>query len=109
MAKHANRTAMNPLPSLVRAAGYDAASNRMRAANRSKWNQADYNAAARTMNDLIQKCYGRKSDTDPNMAKLRFQIAEQMQKADLFHLDSDFDEVLATIDEIIANPVQVAA
>lgn len=93
---------MNPLPSLLRASAWDAANQRMRDAGRSKWTRGDYNEAARTQERLIRACYGYASDQDKNIVYIRFQIAESLQRSGHFHLKSDFNEVLAYIDQSIA-------
>lgn len=46
-------------PELARAAGRDAANERMRAAGRSTWNRADYNHAVKVTNRLMQQVEGR--------------------------------------------------
>jgi hypothetical protein len=101
MAKKSNN-AMNPLPSLVRASAWDAANMRMRAAGRSKWNRDDYNEAARTQERIIRTCYGRKSDEkNSNVVYIRFQIAEQLERAGHFDLWSDVTKVHAYIDQVL--------
>jgi hypothetical protein len=46
-------------PELARAAGRDAANERMRKAGRSTWNRADYNLACRVSARLMQAIEGR--------------------------------------------------
>lgn len=93
---------INPLPSLIQASSHDAAATRAREAGRKAWNRADYNEAARTSERLIRQCYSRRTDKDKNLAKLRFSIACQMQREGQFDLDSNFDQVMQTIDQVIA-------
>ena len=101
--------AMMPLPSLIRASAWDAANSRMRKGGRKTWSRGDYNAACDTQERLTRACYGRAGeDVTSNWCYIRFQIAERMEKGGLFRLDSDFDEVSATIDEIIAAPMSAA-
>jgi len=101
MARKSNN-AMNPLPSLLRASAWDAANMRMRAAGRSKWNREDYNEAARTQERLIRACYGRPGDANnPNAVYIRFQIAEQLERARQIDLQSDFTKVHAYIDQVL--------
>lgn len=47
------QTGITLTPALAFAAACDAANARMRKAGRTKWNRADYNAAARTQNRLV--------------------------------------------------------
>lgn len=102
--------ALNPLPSLIQAAGHDAAARRMRAAGRKVWNRADYNEACRTERRLIRACYSRPGE-GPRCERplLRFSIAIQMQRAGRFDLSSDFGRVLDVIDAFIAAPMPEAA
>jgi hypothetical protein len=108
MAKKSN--AMNPLPSLVRASAWDAANMRMAAAGRSKWNRDDYNHAARTQERIIRTCYGRSGETKKdNACFIRFSIAEALDRAGLFTLQSDFAAVSREIDRLMAGEVAEAA
>lgn len=105
-----NRNAMNPLPTLIRASAWDAASARMRAAGRTKWNRADYNEAARTQERLVRACYERPGDgKDSPRCYIRFQIAQQMQEAGHFTLYSDFQSVIDAIEECLDVPMKAAA
>lgn len=91
-----------PLPSFIRASGHDAAANRMRAACRKKWNRGDWNAMCGELDRLIRACYGRPTDAaDSEWPFVRFSIAENLERAGHFHLDSDFDAISAFIDEQI--------
>ena len=101
--KAKSQSGMNPLPSLLRASAFDAANMRMRAAGRSKWNRDDYNEAARTQERLIRACYGRAGDANnPNIVYIRFQIAEQLERAGQFDLWTDVTEVHTYIDQVLA-------
>lgn len=105
MAKKASRNAMNPLPSLIRASAWDAGDRSMRAGGRKAWSRKDYNASVREQDRLIKSCYGRPDDSDERMAFIRFSVATEMQSHRMFDLQSDFDAILAQIDQIIAAPI----
>jgi len=94
---------INPLPSLLRASAQDAANTRMRAANRKKWNDDDWNLACDTQERLTLACYGKPGENQREMAFIRFQIAEQWQRKGLIGLDSKWDDVLAEIDRALAS------
>lgn len=95
-------TKMTPLPSLIRASAQDAANMQMRRDGRSAWSEDDYNLACSTQERLIRACYGKPSDhNDPNRCYIRFGIAERMQRDGTFHLKSDYDAVLAEIEQIM--------
>lgn len=94
----------NPLPSLIRASAWDAGNMQMRAENRQKWNEDDYNMAARTQERLIRGCYGSYRDIDdPNMCYIRFGIAEAMERAGQFHLKSKMGAIHRAIDEAVGG------
>jgi hypothetical protein len=99
------KSAMNPLPSLIRASSWDAGDRSMRAAGRSVWSKSDYNAAAKTQNQLVRTCYGLPTDKGERIACVRFSIAQQMQEAGLFDLYSDFKQIFAQIEQIFASPI----
>ena len=111
MPKTATTQGMNPLPSLIRASAWDAGNEHMRAAGRSIWNRADYNAAGEAQERLLRACYDRDTDTDPREAYCRFGYAEAMQTAGLLTLTTkDFHGVLdAAYAEYKAKFGQVAA
>jgi hypothetical protein len=90
-------TAMNPLPSLLRASAWDAGNFSARDAGRKVWNEDDYNAAAETQNRLVRQCYGYPEDTDERMAFIRFQVAGALQAHGRFKLTSDMKEIHALI------------
>jgi hypothetical protein len=94
--------AIAPLPSLIRASAHDAASMAMRKANRKKWSRDDFNLAVSTQERLIRACYGKEGDNQPEYCYIRFQIAEQMERAGEFHLKSDLTTIMARIDDILA-------
>lgn len=94
--------AMNPLPSLIRAAAWDAAENSARHAGRHAWAETDYNEACATQERLIDACYGRQ-DEDPDSPRryIRFSLAEQMERAGTFTLSSDFAAISVAIDQAL--------
>ena len=69
-------SAMNPLPSLIRASAHDAGSRSMRAAGRTKWNDDDWNAMVAEQDRLIAATYGRGPE-----ALCKFGFAEAMHQA----------------------------
>ncbi len=93
-------TALNPLPSLIRASAQDAANAQMRRECRAVWNEADWNLMCETQERLIRSCYGRPGDhnRDPNYVYIRFGLAEQMERRGEFHLKSDCAAILDQID-----------
>lgn len=94
---------MNPLPSLIRASAHDAASRRMRAENRSKWNEGDWDLMCETQERLIRNLYGKDTDSNqPDMCFLRFQIAERLERAGQFRLDSKVPEIFARIETALS-------
>lgn len=102
MAKQKN--AVTPLPSLIRASAWDAANMRAAKGGRKAWSRGDYNEAARTQNRLVRACYGRDGDDENSpMPFIRFGIAEQMQRAGMFGLNSDLRAVNAAIDATLAQ------
>lgn len=93
---------VNPLPSLIRASAWDAANMQMRAENRQKWNEDDYNMAASTQERLIRACYNSESDAnEPNMCYIRFGVAEAMERSGQFHLQSKMADIHRAIDEAV--------
>ena len=101
-------TAFNPLPSLLRASAWDAGNMNMREAGRSKWNDDDWNAAASTQERLIRSCYGRDRENEPNMCYIRFQVAEQLEKAGHFNTSTVLASFHRVIDMIVAGEPQEA-
>lgn len=96
-------TALIPLPSFVRASAQDAGNMQMRKANRTKWNEADYNLVCDTQERLIRSLYGRPGDhNNPDVCYLRFQIAEQMERQGKFNIKSDLTEIHAAVEEAMA-------
>lgn len=95
-------TAINPLPSLIRAAAWDAASSSARRAGRAAWSEDDYNEACSTQERLITACYARKGEGagDPRRY-IRFSIAEQMERNGTFTLSSDITAISAAIDHAL--------
>ena len=109
-AKRKTRVGMNPLPSLIRASAWDAANAQMRKACRKAWSEDDYNLACETQERLIRAAYGRPSDDNqPDLCYIRFQIAEQLERAGKFGLYDDVTEISATIDAIMDAPMTQAA
>lgn len=72
--------ALNPLPSFLRASAQDAANMQMRAADRQKWNDDDWNKAAETLERLVRACYGREGENEPDRCFIRFQLAEKLER-----------------------------
>ncbi len=87
-----------PLPSLIRASAYDVANQSMRSANRSRWSRKDYNLAAATQNRLIDRCYG----TGPE-GRIKFGVAEQLEKAGRLSITMKPKEFFAIIDAACAG------
>jgi len=93
---------MNPLPSFIRASAWDAANMAMRKAGRSKWSKTDYNHACSTQERLVKNLYGKPSDhNQPELCYIRFQIADQLERAGQFSHKSKLPEVYATIEAIL--------
>lgn len=93
-------TAVNPLPSLLRASAWDAGNSRMRKAGRSAWSLGDRNEAARTHNRLVRSCYGKAADPKGSpLAFIRFGIAEALQRDGRFTLTSKMADIHRMIDE----------
>jgi hypothetical protein len=106
MARNArNNSGMNPLPSLIRAASWDAGNRSMQDAGRKVWSRKDYNAAAAAQNNFVRTCYGLPTDKDERLCFIRFSIADRLQQTGHFTLASDFDEILGMIEDIFSQPV----
>lgn len=87
------------LPSFLRASAQDAGNMSMRKAGRTRWNDRDWNTAASTLERLVLAAYGREADhNEPRRCFVRFQIAEQMERAGQFRLNSNLKEIERTID-----------
>lgn len=96
-------SAINPVPSWIRASAWDAGNMHMRKAGRTKWNLDDWNVAAETQNRLINSCYGRASDhNEPNLCYIRFSLAEKIEKAGRFPFKGSLTAVMAEIDAVLA-------
>ncbi|WP_267550322.1 hypothetical protein [Rhizobium rhizogenes] len=94
-----------PLPSLVRAAAWDAGNRSMSKGGRKVWNRADYNAAARFQNETIAKCFG-----EGPTGFIKFGIAEAMQNAGVLTLDMKAKDFFQAIDNAFeANARAMAA
>lgn len=111
MPKTSTSGGTNPLPSLIRASAWDAGNAHMRAAGRSIWNRADYNAAGAEQERLLRVCYDRAADADAREAYCRFGYAEAMEKAGMltlstkrFHetLDASYAAYVASLDQVAA-------
>lgn len=95
--------ALNPLPSFIRASAQDAANLQMRKANRTKWNEDDWNLMCETQERLIRSCYGSPRDhNEPNWCFIRFSIAERMEKAGEFSHTSKMPEINAAIEAALS-------
>ena len=92
-------SAINPLPSLLRASALDAADAQMRKAGRKQWNDDDADLAADTLNRLVEACYRRKADKNRSLARARFYAAEQLERAGGFRLSHDMEDVRKKIEE----------
>lgn len=102
-------SALNPLPSFLRASALDATNRQMRGAGRTCWNADDWDKAADELDQLIRSCYGNESDHDePDRCFLRFQIAERMEREGLLGAFSGWSEVGAAIDNLMQDASVVA-
>lgn len=90
-------TAMNPLPSLIRASSMDAGNFSMRDGGRSKWSDDDYNAACETFNRLVASCYGEGPD-----GCIKFAVAEHLERAGKLRLTMKHKEFFATVEAACA-------
>lgn len=86
-----------PLPSLIRAAAWDAGNRSMMKAGRKVWNRADYNAAARFQNETIARCYG-----EGPTGFIKFGLAEAMQKVGLVTIGMKSKAFFKAIDDAYA-------
>lgn len=93
---------MHPLLNLLRASAWDAANRQMRKAGRSKWGRADYDLACDVQERLTRGFFGRDSDADDHMSFIRFQIAEQWERAGRIGLGSDWPAVLTEIETMLS-------
>lgn len=93
---------INPLPSLIRASAWDAGNESMRKANRKVWSRDDFNVAAETQERLIRACYGAPGDgVNSPLCFIRFQVAEQAERAGQFDLKSNFKKMFQLINEAV--------
>ena len=96
-------TMTNPLPSLIRASAWDDGNRSMAKAGRASWSRKDYNTAARTQERLVRACYGYPTDAaDSEWCYIRFSIAEGMQKAGTFAINSKMADIYRAIDAALA-------
>lgn len=111
MPKTSTTYGMNPLPSILRAAAWDAGNIRARKAGRTKWTRGDLEAAGDEQERLIRALFARATDTDPREAYCRFGHAEAMQKAGLLTVSTKrfHEEVDASWAAYVASLDQVAA
>jgi hypothetical protein len=109
--KSTARNALNPLPSLIRASAWDAVTWRKHKRGRkfsAPWTKADANHAAETQERLVRACYGRPWDREGSpLPFIRFQIAEQYEKAGEFTLTSDFAAISDAIDASLVQSVGI--
>lgn len=105
-------TAINPLPSLIRASAFDAANMQMTHDGRKQWNDDDWNKMCETQERLVTQLYGCESDNDPNIKYVRFSMAAQLEKQrdfTLYSTPAEIKHIFAWIDEQVAGQMQVAA
>jgi hypothetical protein len=86
-----------PLPSLIRAAAWDAGNRSMAKAGRKVWSRADYNAAALFQNETIARCYG-----DGPTGFIKFSLAEAMQNVGILHIGMKSKAFFKAIDAAYA-------
>lgn len=88
---------MNPLPSLIRASAWDAGNLNMHNAGRSQWDWSDFTVASAEHERLVGLAYARPND-ERHERYIRFQIAEQMERAGLFTSTSLMTDIHRQID-----------
>lgn len=88
---------MIPLPSSIRASAWDAGNAHMHRAGRTKWAWDDFTAASAEHERLVAVSYARPSD-QRHHRYVRFQIAEQMERAGIFTSTSLMTDILRQID-----------
>lgn len=93
---------MNPLPSLIRASAWDAGNLNMYNAGRTKWDWNDFTVASAEHERLLGLAYARPNDQRHDRY-LRFQIAEQMERAGLFTQASAMADIHRQIDLALAS------
>lgn len=93
---------MNPLPSLIRASAWDAGNLSMHNAGRTKWDWTDFTVASAEHERLLGLAYARPND-ERHDRYLRFQIAEQMERAGLFTSTSLMTDIHRQIDQAMAS------
>lgn len=74
-----------PLPSLIRAAAWDAGNQSMQRSNRTKWSRKDFNAAAEFQNRTVAACYG-----EGPIGCIRFGMAEQFERMGILKLGMSY-------------------
>lgn len=89
---------MIPLPSVIRASAWDAGNAHMHRAGRTKWAWDDFTAASAEHERLVAVSYARPND-QRHHRYVRFQIAEQMERAGLFTSASSMTDILRQIDQ----------
>lgn len=87
-------TAVIPLPSLIRAAAWDAGNFSARDAGRTDWSRKDFNAAARKQNQLVAQCFGKGP-----LGCIRFGIAESLERAGVVYLGMKAKDFFAAVGE----------
>jgi hypothetical protein len=88
---------MIPLPSSIRASAWDAGNAHMHKAGRTKWAWDDFTAASAEHERLVAVSYARPND-QRHHRYVRFQIAEQMERAGLFTSTSSMADIHRQID-----------
>lgn len=107
--KRASCAGIFPIPSLIRAAAFDAVNVPAALAGR-KWTCADYNCAAATQERLIRVCFSRPGEgADSRECFIRFQIAEGLEREGRLNLKTDFTRFNAYLDLHLAYLQQEAA
>ena len=102
MAKCANEgasSAVNPLPSYLRASALDAGNASMRKACRTRWSDEDADTATEMLERLVRSLYASEADhNQPNMCFYRFQIAESLERSGKLHMN---DNIAAAVDRAL--------
>lgn len=88
---------MIPLPSSIRASAWDAGNAHMHRAGRTKWAWDDFTAASAEHERLVAVSYARPTD-QRHHRYVRFQIAEQMERAGIFTSTSSMTDIHRQID-----------
>ncbi len=93
---------MNPLPSFIRASAWDAGNASMTNGGRTNWDWTDFTVASAEHERLVGLSYARPND-ERHDRYIRFQIAEQMERAGLFTNTSSMTDIHRQIDVAMQN------